>query len=237
MNRSDMRAMLKDCLQEPVGANVDQFSLAQLDALLNRGLLWVQMKIVRVNPAAILAVDTFGVVANKNIYPVPTGSIAIRKVFRTIDGKRLALRPDAWMDVKYGPGVGENLVNVTKADRPVDWSPFGRFIRLGATPNATSSNAISVTYTPSLTMADDADVPQIPEPLHDAIVNRAWQLGLRPSADIGMKAAAGKALEESLVDFNDLAGVPSDGAIQIIPDFDAIDGLYGSPSEPVETRS
>jgi len=235
MNRAEMRAMLKDCLQEPAASD-DQYSTSQLNVLLNRGLLWVQMKVVRINPAAFLAVDSFGVVADKNIYPVPTGSIAILKLVRSSDGKRIAKRSDAYMDVKYGPGVGENLTNVTKAAKPDDWSPFGRYMRLGPTPNATASGAILVTYTPSLTMADDSTVPGIAEPLHDAIVNRAWQLGLRPNADVGMKAAAGKALDESMVDFTDLAGVPSDGAFQIIPDFDSVDGLYGAPALPVETR-
>ena len=236
MNRADMREILKYCLHEPAGAETDQFSISELNTLLNRAILWVEMKVIRINPDAVLAVDTFGLVANKNLYPVPVGSIAIRKIVRTIDGKRLGRRADGYMDVTYGAGVGENLSNVTTGTSPDEWCPFGRFMRFGPTPNNTLANAIAVTYIPSLTIADDTTVPQLAEGLFDAVVNRAWCLGLRPNADIAMKAAAAKALEESLEDFDNLAGVPTDGAIQFMPDFDPIDGLYGSSSIDSETR-
>lgn len=225
-----MRDILKDCLQEPAGTATDQFSIVRLNTLLNRGLLAIQMKVVRANPGAILAVDTFALVALKNIYPLPTGAIAIRKVTRTADGKRLAIRADGYMDVTYGATVGTAIstsVGVTFGTKPLDWSPFGRYMRFGPCPDTAVANGIAVTYIPSLTMAADTDVPEIVEGLHDAIVNKAWQLGLRPNADIEQKAAAGAALADSLQDFDILAGAPIDGAIQILPDFDMIDGLYG----------
>lgn len=234
MNRAEMREMLKGCLNEPLGAETDEFTIPQLNSLLNRGLLAIQMKVARINPAAFLQVDTFATVAFKNIYPVPNGLIAIRKVICTRTGKRLAKRSDGYMDHTFGPSVGSDLSaveGVSSATDPTDYSPFGRYIRLGPTPNNARANAISLTYTPSLTMADDTDVPQVAEGLHDAIVNKAWTLGIRNNADIGQKAAASQALESSLEDFDDLAGVPIDGGIQVMPDFDPVDGWYGEPSE------
>lgn len=237
MNRAEMRAMLKDCLQEPQGAETDYWSIPALNALLNRALLAIEMKVIRINPTAFMQVDTFAQVANKNLYPIPPGCIAIRKVLCTRTGKRLRLQSDGYMDVTYGAGVGENLQNVTTGQDPRDYVPFGRYIRVGPTPNVARANAISIAYTASLTMAEDTDVPQLVESLHDAVVNKAWVLGLRPTADIGQIAAASRALDQSLEDFDDLAGVPVDSAIQVIPDFDPIDGLYGEVSASSEVRS
>lgn len=238
MNRGEMRAMLKDCLQEPSGTATDQFSIPQLNMLLNRGLLWVATMVQRVNPDAVLAIDTFALAANKNLYPVPTGCVAVRKVVRTRDGKRLARRSDAYLDATYGAVTGESVTTGTTLARdPLEWAQFGRFIRLGPTPNEALANGIRITYIPSLTMSDDADVPQLVEGLHDAVVNRAWQLGLRPNADIAQKAAAAKAVEDSILMLPELVGTPTDDAMQLIPDFDGVSGLYGTTTDTdSETR-
>jgi len=233
-----MREMLKVLLQEPAGDETDQFTIPQLNQLLNRALLWVQMKVIRINPDAFLSVDTQAIVSGTNIYAFPVGAVAIRKVLRTRDGKRLNRQPEGYMDVTYGPNVGVALSTGTVLGRdPIDWCPFGRYARVGATPNEALLNGITFQYVPSLTMAVDANVPAITEGLHDAIINKAWCLGIRPNADISQKAAAMKSLEESLDDFDNMAAVPTDSAIQILPDYDSVGGLYGYGATTVyETR-
>ena len=227
-----MREMLKVLLQEPAGDETDQWTIPQLNQLLNRALLWVQMKVVRINPGAFLSIDTQAIVSGTNIYAFPVGAVAIRKIIRTRDGKRLMRQPEGYMDVTYGPSVGTGLsTGVVSGRDPLDWCPFGRYARVGPVPNEALLNGLSFQYIPSLTMAVDANVPAITEGLHDAIVNKAWCLGIRPNADISQKAAALKSLEDSLADFDNLAAVPDDSAIQIMPDYDSINGLYGAVTD------
>lgn len=229
MITQDLIDLLKHCLNEPKSSE-DQFTSPELLRLLNRGLSWLQSKMLLVNSNAIMAADSVNLVQGSNLLPMPPGHLRIMKAIRISDGVQLYKRRPPYMDYTYGPLKGSNLTVGTFAALPTDWTMFGRYMRIGPTPNASAPSALMIEYVPSISLpADNPNyVPDVADPLLDIVVNKAWCMGLRPSADVGQIATATKALQDSLADFDALCGLPD--STELIPDFDEIDGYFDETS-------
>lgn len=222
---ADMLALLKHCLMEPASGN-DQFTDPELLRLLNRGFAFLQTQLLAVNNNAVMAVDSVGIVQGSNLIVMPQGNLAVTAISRLSDGQRLYKRSPAWMDNTFGFLKGTGLTVGPVGEKPTDWTMFGRYVRIGPIPSVTVATALAVEYVPSLSVpADNPNyVPQVADPLLDIVINKAWSLGLRPSADLAQHAAAAKALADSMSILPTLSGTPS--SMQVLPDFDTVDGFF-----------
>lgn len=206
-----MRQELKVLLNEPEAVD-DQWTSVSLNRYLNLGLAFVQSRILALDPEAFVFEDAFGLVAGQDLYPVPAGTITVRRVMAP---NRLRLLHEAVLAKRNAAGA---------LGTPDSWARYGRFMRLSPTPDTTAADAARISYVPTLTMAVDADVPPIHEHLHWAIVLRASLIALGSTADKDRLLSRRVELADVLDDLPLYYRPVTDGPTAVRPGYDIIDG-------------
>jgi hypothetical protein len=164
-----MRTLLARQLQDD---NHDLWDSSTKNELLNRGLEFMETAILQVDPESFIEISTANMVYNNDgyddLYAKPIGCMGIKKVELKYSGdsdyaEASKLRNDQIVDLR------EDDLD----DSQVHWAPFGRWIRIHPMPTATSTAGVRLTFIPTLAMAADSDVPDIPSLLHVGIVYAA----------------------------------------------------------------
>lgn len=212
MIRSDLRLELKSLLDESVNTD-DYWSAAQLNRYLNMGLASIESRILMVDPMAFMAVDSFGLTANVDLYPLPEGTIT---VLRLNGPKRLRVLQESV--------IARENENGATALVPTRYGRIGRYIRLGGKPTTTVAGAMSITTVPTLTMAADSDTPGIHENLQWLILLRAAIIALSGTAEKDKIALHRNQLREGLDEISTYYRPQADSVTYMRPDYDIIDG-------------
>jgi hypothetical protein len=158
MTRVQIRALLQRQLQEPVGG--DQWTDVELNDALNHGLAMVEKEVLKVLPEAFSYFYHIDTEANKNAYPLPTDFISVHQV------KFLEASSG-----KYVRATGYQHSEIDSEDQPAGncWAILGRYLYVSPTPTVAATNGIRLLFTPTLTMAEDTDTPEVPTVLHAGI--------------------------------------------------------------------
>ena len=161
MNRSTMRTLLAKRLQDNAE---DQFSTSDLNSLLNLGLGLLQADVMAVRPDAFVEISTFSIVASQDRYVNPEGWLLdiMIEVVDTAEASGYRKLSPVPFQQKF-----------TDGDSITHYSHMGRFLVLSPTPDVAVSDGIRRTWVPTLTMDDDADIPEIKAVLHSCIVDYA----------------------------------------------------------------
>jgi hypothetical protein len=169
MNLLQMRTLLRRRLQEPTA---DQWSDSDLNDLLNMSLARLQTIIMKYDPDAFLTVFRKDITVSQKYYETPADFLYIMtvEVLDVPSGNYGQIRSMKFQDTL-------NTVLGTAPIMPPVAQRYGRLGRknlfLYPIPTATVANGLQITYCPTLVMANDQSVPDLPLVLHMAVVMRA----------------------------------------------------------------
>jgi len=138
-----------------------QWSPAEANEIINLAYSKVQKEIVKVKRDAHLYWDYINTVAGTSWYPLPA-TFGIRRV-----GFKAAAT-----DPTYGklePKNYEDIYEFTTGTTGTYYTRMGEWIGIFPPPSAAVVAGIELIHTPILALSDDAEVPRIKLPLHDAI--------------------------------------------------------------------
>jgi hypothetical protein len=173
-----MRSMLRRRLQE---STAKQWSDANLNTYLNFGLQFMQQAIMQVSPEEFLYISTADHVADDDLIPKPYGLMLIKRV-----------QSQYAADASYTDALrarNDEIDALVTADLDAystyyRYAEFGRHIRIWPTPESNNSAGMRLSWVPTLTMAVDADVPDVHLSLHEGIVYRAHEIALADTDEI-----------------------------------------------------
>lgn len=179
--------MLRRRLQERVA---DQWTDAELNELLNLGLLEIQKSVLQVDPLAIIWIDVDDIVAGQEFYEVPPGmwyEFEVGVKTSASDADFTILDPCSYHTRRsLSSGAGR-------------YSRLGKYISIRPIPTGSVVDGLQVRYVPSLSMSNDSDVPDLNLGLHLGIVLWAQILALGESLeDSGPTQATLKGLIEQI---------------------------------------
>ncbi|OFX02421.1 MAG: hypothetical protein A3E78_01960 [Alphaproteobacteria bacterium RIFCSPHIGHO2_12_FULL_63_12] len=185
MTRATMILLLRRRLQE---TTADQWTDSQLGDLLNYGLQQVQKYVLKVNPEAVIYVDTASIVADQELYAWPQGMLYEIELGKldSATGKYTVV-PRADMHQLRGREEGAEL----------QYAHHGRYFLASPMPAESLAAGWQLLWVPTLEMATGSDVPPIIAPLHPACVVWAQKLAL---------GETGEALEELRKEIADIVG-------------------------------
>lgn len=188
MTRSQMRDLLRRRVQEKTA---DQWQDADLNSLLDIGLHRTQLVIKRVHPDFALnraVSDLKGpATVNNDLYDFPPGFISEYLVeMLDTDGKYKKVGR-----INFRDSV-DRLTGDTK------YSRTGKWIRISPAPTADLAAGLRIWFVPTLTMASDNDVPDIPIVLHEGPIIWANRLA------IGERGQTSKDLQQDWIEFTAL---------------------------------
>lgn len=176
-----MQALLKRRLQEPDGATVDAYSLAELQALLGLGLIEVQKRILAADPDAIAANYDQDIVSGTEDYAMRSTDWHLKRALKldTTSGKykpigRISL---AETDARTAADIS--------ADSELRYALFGRSVRLSPVPASNQTDGLRLVVVPTVAMASDSaePTPEIHPALHMLVVLEAALLALPEKAE------------------------------------------------------
>jgi hypothetical protein len=171
MNRAAMRDDLRRRLQEEVA---DRWSDTNLNSKLNQGLVETQKEIMKVDPEAFSYIDRADQVASQEYYEWPAGIWYERELrVRNSDGTYSSMRRINFSE-RADAIAGSSLLTYARFDRK-------NFV-LAPIPTTSVVNGLEIVWVPTLSMANDTDVPPIHLGLHIAVIEFAEILAL---ADVG----------------------------------------------------
>lgn len=163
-----MRDMLERQLQDDSN---QVFTVANLNTYLNFGLQFMQTAVLQHDPEAFIEISTAPTTASgtyDELYAKPQGLLSVVKVELDLDGDGTYVlaekRRNDQLDLFEKGTVTTSLEH---------WAPKGRWIRVYPVPTSVVATGIRLTFVPTLTMGDDADVPDLHLHLHKGIVYAA----------------------------------------------------------------
>lgn len=177
MDRAKMRSILRRRLQEETA---DQWDDSDLNELLNVGLQRMQSAIMKVDPLAFVAISTadtvIGATLSNQFYAYPPGFFYELSV---------ELKTSSTSD--YAEIERKTHKDVLSASSSSAQDPFyariGRNFAVAPPLSAAVTAGLRVTFVDTLTMNDDADIPDIPKSLHIGIVLYAHYFTLPESGE------------------------------------------------------
>ncbi len=181
MTLGQMVELLRRRLQEKVAHNWED---VDLKALLNLGLHRTQLAIKQAHPdvalhRAIADIEGPGTTDN-DLIVFPPGFVSEYLVEMLDDGgvyrkiKRLNFR--------------ETIDRAEGSD--TRYARTGKWLKLSPPPTAHVTNGIRIWYVPTLTMADDSDIPDIPLVLHEGPIIWANRIALGETGETSKELAA-----------------------------------------------
>ncbi len=157
MTRGQMRTWLQINLRDTAAI---EWSVTELNDLINQAYALVQKELVKVNAGYHRAWDYSTVTAGTNWYPLPP----------TFGLKRLAYKATA-SQVGYTKLEKKNLDDI---EALTGGGPFyareGLWVGIFPAPTVTVADGLEFLHSPIYALADDDEVPRIKTPLHIAIM-------------------------------------------------------------------
>jgi hypothetical protein len=153
-----MRTKLRRRLQEETA---DRWQDTDLNTILNLALVEMEKEVMKVDPEAFSYIDRADIVKDQEFYEFPAGCWYEREIrILGSDGKYTRM---------------ERINFAERADRTTgDDAVYARFSRqyfvLSPIPNAAKVNGLEAVWVPTLTMAEDTDVPVLHLGLHEGVV-------------------------------------------------------------------
>ena len=161
--RAQMREITRRRLLEQ---SADRWDDADLNSLLNMALNRVQLGLMRIDPDRFIYKSTAPVVANDEYVELPSGFWNV---------KRVRFKSEAagdWKRIKPSTMklLTERLEGGTADPSDTHYVVLSKWILLTPTPSVSVNPGLELLWVPTLTMAADADVPDIPLLSHMAVV-------------------------------------------------------------------
>ena len=171
MNRGTMRALLRRRLNE---TTPDLWQDTELNDLLNSGLHLVEKEVLKVDPLAFIHWSDEDIAKTINFYAKPQGfwhemEVGYKSSSHAIGYKRLEKQDYNVARERTG---GDTV-----------YCHVGRYLGIFPTPGADVTDGLRLLWTPSLTMATDADVPDLHFALHMAVVLMSQKYALGETSD------------------------------------------------------
>lgn len=162
MTLFEMRAILRRQLNEETEQD---WTDAMLDVMLNVGLQTVAKRFRKINPNAIVYIDTVPILSGDEYVPLPVGLVNTLHL-QILNSTSLAY--DTLKPRDYS--TGRDLISSSEGDSSLEvrYSLLGRFVVLSPVPSA--AGTLRVIYSPDPTVTEDTDVPPVPLFSHMAIV-------------------------------------------------------------------
>jgi len=157
MTRGEMHEMFRRRIQDVAE---DLFLDSTVNRYLNAGLRYMQKEVLKLDPEAFFEVAQTDIVANQGLYEKPTNMIheIAFKIMGT-GGRyiRLVRRP-------YFNTISRN------SEAGAIYCHHGAFFLISPTPTSSVVDGIELVHCPTLTMADDSDVPPLNINIHEGVV-------------------------------------------------------------------
>ena len=188
MTRVQQRTWLRRRLNE---TTADQWSDVSLNDYLNEGLHFMQQEIEKIDPEAFVYEDSANIVADQRKYAWPAN-----------------MKREVVLEAKFTAAATEytklSRVGLRKCDNPdtgqeYTYAHHGRYLKLQATPTVAVPAGLWLTYVPTLSMGDDADVPDIPVDVHMGIVLMAQLVAFGDSSGTADKEEVRKELADVIL--------------------------------------
>ena len=167
MTRATMRTMLRRRLHE---TTADNWSDADLNALLEAGLHQVQKEVMKYDAAAFMYIDEAPLQANQEFYPLPDGFW-----YELVVKIKTSASATTYTTLTRGAYDADQNRNST-LERVYDIR--GRFITFMANPDYSVNPGYMIQYVPTLSLGADSTVPAIHKGLHTAVVLWAHLIAL-----------------------------------------------------------
>lgn len=186
--RAQLLTWLRRRLQETSAA---QWSDATLQEYINDGYREVAEAIKMVDPEWLVYTDSHNIVANQELYKLPTNCDSIIAVW--YKGSASA----EYKQLDYRRRLTQDKLDVSASE--VNYSIKGRYIKLSPKPTTAVTAGIKLDYVPVVSLGDDTDVPEFPASLHKGIVFAAQLLALGDTAEVSDKQQVQTELDRMLV--------------------------------------
>ncbi len=187
MTRGAMRTLLRRWIRD---ANSTDWADADLNEILNLAYTKVQKTIFKSFPEAHLSWDYLDLTNAVSWYPLPEhfafSHVAVKS--SSSDTVWTTLAPKDYADIKSLAGTTQYFTRK------------GQWIGIFPAPTETITDGIQIVHTPVMTMSDDAEVPKIKVPVHEAIVLWGKLLCLGDTDE--NSGETGSRLQEILNDLN-----------------------------------
>lgn len=160
MNRSTMRSVLRRRVME--AAPGENWTDANLNEILNDALVQAQKEVMALVPDAFVHIARQNLVAAQEFYAQPAG------IWYELHVQTLNASTGRYDDIEQRDySVGRTK---TSADSEITYSILGRHFAIHPIPVAAVTDGLQTIFVPTLSMSDDADVPEIHLGLHMLIV-------------------------------------------------------------------
>jgi len=171
--RSGLRSRVRRLLKEDTA---DNWTDVELDNLLNLGLQDMQEFVMDIDNEAFMRWDTTNLVVDQRYYPKPTAIFSEVELGYSADptvNAYLPLHRKDFHEIRQYESQVSRGTDITIAGQGSiitnDYSTVGRYWYLGWSPDTAVTDGLQAIYIPALTMAADADVPDLHINLHDGI--------------------------------------------------------------------
>lgn len=175
MNLGAVRDIVRRRVHDEDSSNVDRWTNARLNTLINLSLGDAQRAITALDPDEFAVIWTAPITADKRRIPLPAGF-----------HHELAFETKASASGDYSslgdPYTYKELLKLTSTDEQ-RYGRVGRYFMLGPVPGTTISAGIRVTFVKTLTVTVDTDVPAIHVDLHEILVDRTVHKALKETEE------------------------------------------------------
>jgi hypothetical protein len=186
--RAQLVTWLRRRLQETSPA---QWTNSTLQDYVNEGYRELGDAIKAVDPEWLIYSDSHDIVANQELYKVPTNMDSIIEVWY----KNASAAEYTQLDFRRRRSQNRDGAGETE----VSYSMKGKYIRLHPIPSTNITKGLWLDYVPVPSLGEDSAVPDLPAGLHRAIVFSAQLLALGDTSEATDKAAVREELDRFLV--------------------------------------
>ncbi len=191
-DRETLRTWLRRRLQETSAA---VWSDATLNFYINEGLFELGQAITRAEPEFALYEDTRSLIADEDLYLLPTNCERLVEVHLSTDGTNYEqIEYRRRRDQNRIAGVGDEVDTSIQQT----YSRRGQYIRIWPAPTATVASGLKIVYVPVLSLSADDEVPPIVTSLHRGIVIAAQLQAYADTAESTDKQAVQAELDRYL---------------------------------------
>lgn len=162
---SSLRTILRRRVQE---VTAEQWTNAELDELLNLAYGRVATHLLRYNPDAFISIYTKDLTSGDQTYASPPGFLFPMQVrVKDADGQYRKAKRKKWADIR------KREEDATDTSDEVWYAQLGRntiYISPSPTSNVAAGLELTFSGVPTIAVADDTAVPDLPLPLHIGLV-------------------------------------------------------------------
>lgn len=164
MTRGQMRTMLQRRLDDEAEETWDD---SELNDILNVALMRIEVEVLKVDPEAFLRLDDADIVADQELYAKPTNMVHEVALFKKSTTASTYCRLQR---IDYNETLSTCDDGSGRSSEGLKYAHWGRYFLLSPKPSESQASGLRLAHVPILSMSDDADVPQLVQPLHLAVV-------------------------------------------------------------------